>query len=192
MYASSSSVYGDAPPLPLREDGPCQPVSPYGVTKLAAEHLAVLYHRNHGLPTVSLRFFTVYGPRQRPDMAFHRFLKAARDGEAVTVFGDGLQTRDFTYVSDIVRAVRAAPLSGRPGSVYNVGGGERVALNEVLRIIESVTERPLRIQRQEPQKGDMRDTFADTTAARRDLGFRPTVPLAEGLAREWAWIRGLH
>ena len=88
-------------------------------------------------------------------------------------------------------AVRAAPLSGRPGSVYNVGGGERVALNEVLRIIESVTERPLRIQRQEPQKGDMRDTFADTTAARRDLGFRPTVPLAEGLAREWEWIRGL-
>ena len=167
-------------------------MSPYGVTKLAAEHLAVLYHRNHGLPTVSLRFFTVYGPRQRPDMAFHRFLKAARDGEALTVFGDGLQTRDFTYVSDIVSAVRAAPLSGRPGSVYNVGGGERVALNEVLRIVESVTERPLRIQRQEPQKGDMRDTFADTTAARRDLGFRPTVPLAEGLAREWEWIRGLR
>jgi nucleoside-diphosphate-sugar epimerase len=190
VYASSSSVYGDAPTLPLREDGPCQPVSPYGVTKLAAEHLAVLYHRNLGLPTVSLRFFTVYGPRQRPDMAFHRFLKAARDGETVTVFGDGLQTRDFTYVSDIVSAVRAAPLSGRPGSVYNVGGGERVALNEVLRIIENVTERPLRIQRQEPQKGDMRDTFADTTAARRDLAFRPTVSLAEGLAREWAWIRG--
>jgi UDP-glucose 4-epimerase len=191
VYASSSSVYGDAPSLPLREDGPCQPVSPYGVTKLAAEHLAVLYHRNHGLPTVSLRFFTVYGPRQRPDMAFHRFLKAARDDQAVTVFGDGLQTRDFTYVSDVVSAVRAAPLSGRPGSVYNVGGGERVALNEVLRIVESVTERPLRMQRQEAQKGDMRDTFADTTAARRDLGFRPTVSLAEGLAREWEWIRGL-
>jgi UDP-glucose 4-epimerase len=192
VYASSSSVYGDAPPLPLREDGPCQPVSPYGVTKLAGEHLAVLYHRIHGLPTVSLRFFTVYGPRQRPDMAFHRFLKAAREGEAITVFGDGLQTRDFTYVSDIVSAVRAAALSARPGSVYNVGGGERVALNEVLSIVESVTERPLRVQRQEPQKGDMRDTFADTTAARRDLGFRPTVPLAEGLAREWAWIRGLN
>jgi nucleoside-diphosphate-sugar epimerase len=189
VYASSSSVYGDAPSLPLREDGPCQPVSPYGVTKLAAEHLAVLYHRNHGLPTVSLRFFTVYGPRQRPDMAFHRFLKAAREGQPITVFGDGLQTRDFTYVSDIVSAVRAAPLSGRPGSVYNVGGGERVALNEVLHIVETVTERPLRIQRQEPQKGDMRDTFADTTAARRDLGFRPTVPLTEGLAREWEWIR---
>ena len=191
VYASSSSVYGDAPSLPLREDGPCRPVSPYGVTKLAGEHLALLYHRNHGLPTVSLRFFTVYGPRQRPDMAFHRFLKAARDGADVPVFGDGRQTRDFTYVADIVSAVRSAPLSGRPGSVYNVGGGERIALNEVLRLIETVTGRPLRILRQEAQKGDMRDTLADTTAARRDLGFRSTFPLAEGLAREWEWIRGL-
>jgi nucleoside-diphosphate-sugar epimerase len=190
VYASSSSVYGDAPSLPLREDGPCQPVSPYGVTKLAAEHLAVLYHRCHGLPTVSLRFFTVYGPRQRPDMAFHRFLKAARDGGAIALFGDGQQTRDFTYVDDIVSAVREAPLSGQPGSVYNVGGGERVALHEVLRLVETVTGRPLRIERQEAQKGDMRDTFADTTAARRDLGFRSTVPLAEGLLREWEWIRG--
>ena len=105
VYASSSSVYGDAPGLPLREDGPCRPISPYGVTKLAGEHLAVLYHRNHGLPTVSLRFFTVYGPRQRPDMAFHRFLEAARRGGEVTVFGDGRQTRDFTYVADVVTAV---------------------------------------------------------------------------------------
>jgi nucleoside-diphosphate-sugar epimerase len=190
VYASSSSVYGDAPGLPFREDGPCQPISPYGVTKLAAEHLAVLYHRNHGLPTVSLRFFTVYGPRQRPDMAFHRFLRAARDGEPITVFGDGLQTRDFTYVDDVVAAVRQAPLSGRRGCVYNVGGGVRVALNEVLRVVERVTARTLRIQRQEAQKGDMRDTFADTAAARRDLGFRSTVALAEGLAREWEWIRG--
>ncbi len=191
VYASSSSVYGDAAVLPLREDGPCRPVSPYGVTKLAAEHLALLYHRNHALPTVSLRFFTVYGPRQRPDMAFHRFLKAARDSQPITVYGDGTQTRDFTYVDDIVSAVRAAALSGRPGSVYNVGGGERVALNEVLSLIESVTGRRLQIQRQEPQMGDMKDTFADTAAAARDLGFRSTVSLAEGLAREWRWIQGL-
>jgi UDP-glucose 4-epimerase len=191
VYASSSSVYGDSPVLPLREDGPCRPVSPYGVTKLAAEHLALLYHRNHGLETVSLRFFTVYGPRQRPDMAFHRFLKAAREGQPVTVFGDGSQTRDFTYVDDIVTAARAAALSGRPGSVYNVGGGERVALNEVLRLIERVTGRHLQIQHQEPQMGDMKDTFADTSAASRDLGFRSTVPLAEGLAREWRWIQEL-
>jgi len=189
VYASSSSVYGDAPALPLREDGPCAPVSPYGVTKLAAEHLARLYHRNHGLPTVSLRFFTVYGPRQRPDMAFHRFLRAARDGGPVTVYGDGLQTRDFTYVDDIVAAVRAAGLSGRPGSVYNVGGGERIALNDVLRLVERVTGRPLRVERQESQKGDMRDTFADTGAAARDLGFRSIVALDDGLAREWQWLR---
>ena len=190
VYASSSSVYGDAAELPLREDGPCRPVSPYGVTKLAAEHLAQLYHRNHGLATVSLRFFTVYGPRQRPDMAFHRFLKAARDGAAITVYGDGSQTRDFTYVDDIVSAVRAAAFSGRPGCVYNVGGGERVALNDVLGLIESVTGRRLRVERQEPQKGDMKDTFADTSRAARDLGFRSTVRLEEGLEREWQWIQG--
>jgi UDP-glucose 4-epimerase len=189
VYASSSSVYGDCAALPLREDGPCHPVSPYGVTKLAAEHLAVLYHRNFGLDTTSLRFFTVYGPRQRPDMAFHRFLRAARDGGSVAVFGDGLQTRDFTYVDDIVAALRAAALSGRPGSVYNVGGGERIALNDVLRMVEDVTGRPLHIQRQEAQKGDMRDTFADTTAAARDLGFRSSVSLRDGLAREWAWLQ---
>jgi UDP-glucose 4-epimerase len=190
VYASSSSVYGDAPSLPLREDAVCRPVSPYGVTKLAAEHLALLYQRNHGVPTVSLRFFTVYGPRQRPDMAFHRFLAAARDGRALTVFGDGLQTRDFTFVDDIVAATRAAALSGRPGSVYNVGGGVRVALRDVLRLIEQLTGRRLTIDRDEAQKGDMRDTFADTSAAARDLGFRSTVPLSEGLAREWTWLQG--
>ena len=190
VYASSSSVYGDAPALPLREDARCEPVSPYGVSKLAAEHLGVLYHRNFGLPVVSLRYFTVYGPRQRPDMAFHRFLRAARDGEPIHVFGDGGQTRDFTFVSDIVAATRAAADSGRPGSVYNVGGGERVVLNDVLRQIEDVTGRRLTVVRDEDQKGDMRDTFADTTAARRDLGFRSTVSLPQGLEREWTWIRG--
>jgi UDP-glucose 4-epimerase len=190
VYASSSSVYGVTPTLPLREDGPCQPVSPYGVTKLAAEHLAVLYHRTYALPTVSLRYFTVFGPRQRPDMAFHRFLKAARSGEPIHLYGDGRQTRDFTYVSDIVTATRAAAVSGQPGSVYNVGGGERVELNHVLQLIEEISGTPLQIQREEAQKGDMRDTFADTTAARRDLGFQSSVRLAEGLAREWDWLRG--
>jgi nucleoside-diphosphate-sugar epimerase len=192
VYASSSSVYGDSRELPLREDARCQPVSPYGVTKLAAEHLVQLYHRNHGLQAASLRFFTVYGPRQRPDMAFHRFLAAAGEGGVVTVYGDGQQTRDFTYVDDIVAALRAAALSGRPGSVYNVGGGERIALNHVLDLIGEITGRPLRIERQETQKGDMRDTFADTTAAARDLGFRSSVPLREGLLREWQWLRGLR
>ncbi len=191
VYASSSSVYGDTEALPLREDAPCRPVSPYGVTKLAGEHLAVLYHKSFALPAVSLRFFTVYGPRQRPDMAFHRFLKAARDGKAIQVYGDGRQTRDFTFVADVVAATRAAAISGRPGSVYNVGGGERVALLDVLRTMEGVTGRSFRIVHEEAQKGDMRDTFADTTAARRDLAFRSTVSLRDGLLREWAWIQGL-
>jgi UDP-glucose 4-epimerase len=122
-------------------------------------------------------------------MAFHRFLKAARDGEAIHLFGDGTQTRDFTFVSDIVAATRAAADSGRPGGVYNVGGGERLVLSDVLRQIEDVTGRRLKVIRDEIQKGDMRDTFADTTAARRDLGFRSAVSLPEGLDREWAWIR---
>jgi UDP-glucose 4-epimerase len=189
VYASSSSVYGDGGSLPLREDGPCRPLSPYGVTKLAAEHLCALYERNHGLPVVSLRYFTVYGPRQRPDMAFHRFLAAARDDAPVRVFGDGRQTRDFTYVDDIVSATRRAGDAGRPGCVYNVGGGQRLALETVLEEVERVTGRRLRIAREEAQKGDMRDTFADTGAALRDLGFRPTVSLSEGLGREWEWIR---
>jgi UDP-glucose 4-epimerase len=190
IFASSSSVYGVTPTLPLREDGECRPVSPYGVTKLAAEHLTALYHRSYGLPTVSLRYFTVFGPRQRPDMAFHRFLKAARDGEPIQVFGDGRQTRDFTFVSDIVAATRAAAVSGQPGSVYNVGGGERVELNRVLQLIQEISGTSLRIRHEEAQKGDMRDTFADTTAARRDLGFESRVRLSDGLAREWDWLRG--
>jgi nucleoside-diphosphate-sugar epimerase len=190
VYASSSSVYGDAPSLPLREDAACKPVSPYGVTKLAAEHLGLLYERNHGLPVVSLRYFTVYGPRQRPDMAFHRFLKACRDGSPVRLYGDGRQTRDFTYIEDIIAATRAAGDQGRPGCVYNVGGGERVALNDVMRLIEEVTGRRLEIVREGAQRGDMRDTFADQSAAQRDLGFRSTVGLRDGLAREWAWIGG--
>lgn len=189
VYASSSSVYGDSPALPLREDSPCRPLSPYGVTKLAAEHLGGLYHVNFGLPVVSLRYFTVYGPRQRPDMAFHRFLRACAEGRAIEVYGDGEQTRDFTFVADAVAATRRAAERGRPGAVYNVGGGERVSVNDVLRRIAAVTGREVRVERRPPQKGDMRDTFADTQAARRDLDFQSTVALDEGLAREWAWVR---
>jgi UDP-glucose 4-epimerase len=189
VYASSSSVYGDSPSLPLREDSPCRPLSPYGVTKLAAEHLGRLYERGYGLPVVSLRYFTVYGPRQRPDMAFHRFLAACRDSRRVSVYGDGEQTRDFTYVDDAVSATRRAGESGRPGCVYNVGGGDRVSINEVLRRIGEITGRGVEIQREGAQKGDMRDTFADTTAARADLGFRSTVGLSEGLRKEWEWLQ---
>ena len=139
VYASSSSVYGDVATIPMREDAFIQPVSPYGVTKLAAEHLCHLYHVNYGIPTVALRYFTVYGPRQRPDMAFHRFARAALTGTPIQLFGDGEQTRDFTYVDDIVSATRAAGDRGRAGRVYNIGGGSRVSMNEVIATIERIT-----------------------------------------------------
>ncbi len=188
VYASSSSVYGDDVPLPMREDTYLQPLSPYGVSKLAAEHLGHLYWANHKVPAVSLRFFTVYGPRQRPDMGFQRFLTAVRDDKPITVYGDGEQTRDFTFVGDIVAANIAAAEKGRPGSVYNIGGGSRVTLNHVLELIGKVTGKKVAIQREPEQKGDMRHTYADTSAARRDLGFTPKVTLESGLAQQYRWL----
>ena len=139
--------------------------------------------------TVGLRYFTVYGPRQRPDMAFHRLFCSARDGEEFPLYGDGQQTRDFTYVSDAVEATLAAAEGGRPGSVYNVGGGARVSLLEVIREIEDITGAKLRLRREVSQKGDMRDTYADTTAARTDLAYQPQVTLRQGLEAEWAWLQ---
>ncbi|HXE80643.1 MAG TPA: NAD-dependent epimerase/dehydratase family protein [Vicinamibacterales bacterium] len=188
VYASSSSVYGDSTPVPMREDMRVQPLSPYGVTKLAAEHLCQLYAVNHGVPTTSLRYFTVYGPRQRPDMAFNKFIRAAIDGAPIHVFGDGGQTRDFTYVDDAVGATIAASERGEIGGVYNIGGGSRVSVIEVLDILGRVTGRRLNVQYGPPQKGDMRDTWADTTRARTDLGFAPAVTLEEGLAEEYRWL----
>lgn len=189
VYASSSSVYGDASQIPMREDAYLQPLSPYGVTKLAAEHLCHLYFANYKVPAVSLRLFTVYGPRQRPDMAFHRFIRAGLTGQPITLYGDGEQTRDFTFVKDIVAANLAAGDRGRPGAVYNIGGGSRVSVNHVLEIIERLVGRPLDIRREETQKGDMRDTFADTSRARADLGFAPEWTLEAGLAAECDWLR---
>lgn len=188
VYASSSSVYGDVAAIPMREDAYLQPVSPYGVTKLAAEHLCHLYYLNYGVPTVSLRYFTVYGPRQRPDMGFHRFIRAALTGSQISLFGDGEQTRDFTFIADIVAATMAAGDRGRPGAVYNIGGGSRVTINQVLELIGRLTGRPLNIRRLPAEKGDMRDTFADTTRARTDLGFAPSHSLESGLAAECAWL----
>jgi nucleoside-diphosphate-sugar epimerase len=188
VYASSSSVYGDHVPLPMREDAYLQPLSPYGVSKLAAEHLGHLYWANHGVPAVSLRYFTVYGPRQRPDMGFQRFLTAVRDGTPITVYGDGEQTRDFTFVSDIVAANMAAAAQGRPGSVYNIGGGSRVTLNHVLELIRKVTGKTVTVRLEPEQKGDMRHTYADTSAARRDLDFDPQVTLENGLDQQYRWL----
>jgi nucleoside-diphosphate-sugar epimerase len=188
VYASSSSVYGDSASIPMREDALPRPVSPYGVTKLAAEHLCYLYHINHGVPTVAMRYFTVYGPRQRPDMAFHRFIKAALKDQEIPLYGDGEQTRDFTFVSDAVAGTIAAGARGIAGRAYNIGGGSRVSMNQVLRILERIAGHPLKVRRDAPQKGDMRDTYADTSLARRDLGFEPTVALEEGIQAEYRWL----
>jgi nucleoside-diphosphate-sugar epimerase len=188
VYASSSSVYGDHVAIPMREDALPQPVSPYGVTKLAAEQLCYLYHVNHGVPATALRYFTVYGPRQRPDMGFHKFLRATILGEPITVYGDGEQTRDFTFVDDAVSATIAAATRGVPGRVYNIGGGSRVSLNEVLDMIGRVTGRQPVTSIDPAQKGDMRHTFADTSLARADLGYTPRVHLEQGLAAEYKWL----
>jgi UDP-glucose 4-epimerase len=189
VYASTSSVYGDAAAIPMREETRPQPISPYGVTKLAAEHLCMLYFVNHQVPAVALRYFTVYGPHQRPDMGFHKFLTAARDGKPITLYGDGEQTRDFTYVADAVEATRLAGLRGVPGRVYNIGGGSRVSVNHVLSLIAQVVGKPVTIAREGDQKGDMRDTYADTSLAAADLGFAPKTSLAEGLAAEYTWLQ---
>jgi len=191
VYASSSSVYGDSAAMPFREDALPQPVSPYGVSKLAAEQLCYLYHVNFGLPTVSLRYFTVYGPRQRPDMGFHKFLRATIRGEPLTVYGDGEQTRDFTFVADAVAASVAAAARGVPGRVYNVGGGSCVSINHVFDIIGRVAGCRPRVNVDPTQKGDMRHTSADTSRARTDLGFVPAVSLEEGIAAEYRWLVGI-
>jgi UDP-glucose 4-epimerase len=189
--ASSSSVYGAPLRFPTPEEEPPRPLSPYGVTKVAAEALLSAYHASFGVPSVALRYFTVYGPRQRPDMGIHRFFEAARRGETVAIYGDGEQTRDFTYVDDAVRATLDALDCPAPALLYNVGGGHRVTLNELLGRIESVTGRPIQ-RRQEPAAaGDPRDTSADTSRARRDLGYAPRTDLTEGLRRQWEWQKSI-
>ena len=189
IFASSSSVYGESRDLPLREESLPRPYSPYGVTKLAAEHLCSLYHANHGLPTVALRYFTVYGPRQRPDMGFHQFIRAALLEKPVVVYGDGEQTRDFTYVTDAVEANWLALAPAAVGQVFNIGGGTRCSVNQVLAMLEEIVGRPIPRDHKPPQPGDVRDTWADTTRARQVLGYGPRVTLREGLARQVEWQR---
>lgn len=192
VYASSSSVYGDTTDLPMRETSLPRPFSPYGVTKLAAEHLCELYRKNFGVSTVSLRYFTVYGPRQRPDMGFNKFIRSMLRGEPVTVFGSGAQTRDFTFVDDIVSAnIAAGDLEGVEG-VYNIGGGSRVTLVDVLETMAELAGVKLEMNRIEEQAGDVQHTEADSSLARERLHYAPKVSLREGLAREIDWLRALH
>ena len=192
VYASTSSVYGDTADIPMKEQSLLKPVSPYGVTKLAAEDLCYLYWRNFGIPCVSLRYFTVYGPRQRPDMGFYRFILAALEGRGITVFEDGNQTRDFTYIDDIVRGTILASERGKEGHVYNLGGGSRISVNEVLKMLGEIMNQELDLRYAEKQKGDMRHTFASTENAQADFGYKPGISLKEGLTSEYTWLKALY
>ncbi len=189
VFASSSSVYGDAEALPSPEALTPRPNSPYGVTKLACEHLCSLYWRNYGVPAVSLRYFTVYGPRQRPDMAFHKFILAALEDREIVVYGDGEQTREFTFVSDIVDGTISAARRGRAGDVFNLGGGSRASVNQVIRDLERILRKPVRVRYAEVQAGDVRHTGADTTSAAKMLGYAPRVDLSSGLRLELSWLQ---
>ena len=193
VFASTSSVYGNAETMPTPETLCPQPVSPYGITKLAAERLCWLYHQNFNVPVTALRYFTVYGPRQRPDMAFHKFFQAAIAGKPIGIYGDGKQTRDFTFISDAVAAnLAAAVVPEALGEVFNIGGGSRVVLLDVLDTMEKVIGKPIERLHQGLAQGDARHTAADVTKARTILGYNPQVFLAEGLAQEWQWIQGLY
>jgi nucleoside-diphosphate-sugar epimerase len=191
VYASTSSVYGDSRDLPMRENGLTRPVSPYGVSKLAAEHLCYLYWKAFAVPTVALRFFTVYGPRQRPDMFFHIFMRALLRGEEVPLYDDGEQTRDFTFCSDIVDGVLGAASYGGTGEVFNLGGGSEMSLLNAIALAERIAGRKARIKRGDRQKGDVRHTSASLEAARSKIGYAPCVQLEEGLARQWQWMQNL-
>jgi UDP-glucose 4-epimerase len=191
IYASSSSVYGRAENGLMDEERRPEPVSPYGVTKLAGEHLVQLYSWSYGVPAISLRYFTVFGPRQRPDMAFHRFIRAALLDQPIEIYGDGGQSRDFTYVADVVQANLAAIDCEASGEVLNIGGGARIDLHGVLATLETILGRPIQRRHAGPMRGDMRHTAADISRARRVLGYEPKWTLAQGLESEAGWMRQL-
>lgn len=190
VFASSSSVYGNAPTYPTSEDDLPRPFSPYGVTKLAAEHLCRLYADNWAMPTVALRYFSVYGPRQRPDMAMHRLINSALDGTPFSLFGGGNQIRDFTYVGDVVRAnLAAASADLPPGTVLNVSGGSNASMHEVIELIGQITGRDPRVESSPSEAGDVTRTGGSNELARRMLAWEPTVSLRQGLAAQVDWAR---
>jgi UDP-glucose 4-epimerase len=192
VYASSSSVYGETQQLPMSETHPTNPVSPYGVTKLAGEALCLLYGANYALPVVALRFFTVFGPRQRPDMAFHRFIRAGLEGRPITVLGNGTQTRDFTFVDDVVGACRLAMDYSGKKTVFNIGGGSRITLNAVLDMLSESLPGRLDVRYEDAAKGDVTHTYADISLARAELGYAPKTRVEDGIAHEIEWLRAVH
>ncbi|MDF2751021.1 MAG: NAD-dependent epimerase/dehydratase family protein [Gaiellaceae bacterium] len=187
VFASSSSVYGEAERYPTPEDTPPRPLSPYGITKLTGEHLAGAYARGFGLDAVVLRYFNAYGPRQRPDMAFPRVIAALASGGAFTLFGDGEQSRSFTYVLDVVDASIRAMQDARSGAVLNVGGGEEATMNETISLLERISGRSLDARREPAVAGDQRRTKADTGRIRAQLGWEPRTSLEAGLRAQWEW-----
>ena len=187
VFASSSSVYGEAETYPTREDTPPSPISPYGITKLGGEHLARSYALAFGLDSVVLRYFTVYGPRQRPDMFFRRVCEALLAGGTFEIYGSGEQSRSFTYVGDACSATIAAMERGETGAVYNVGGGEEATMLESIALLEELAGRPLDVQHVDAAKGDVRRTSADVSRIRGALAWEPHTPLRDGLAAMWAW-----
>lgn len=189
IYASSSSVYGDAE-LPLKEETVLKPISPYGVTKLAGENLCYLYHNNYGIPVILLRYFTVYGPRQRPDMAIYKFTHAISKGEEVIVYGDGIQIRDFTYVDDIVEATLLAAESEFAEEVFNIGSGNRISVNELIRQIEEIMGKKAKLEYVERQKGDVKNTWADISKLKAMLNWESKVRVEQGLNNYIKWFKG--
>lgn len=188
VFASSSSVYGNADRYPTTEDMLPRPHSPYGVSKLAAEHMCSLYGENFGVPTISLRYFTVYGPRQRPDMAMHRLIEAAIDGKLFPLYGDGTQIRDFTFVGDVVDANLGAMTAGvAPGSVYNVCGGGETTMNEVIAMVEELVGARVNIDRRPAAAGDVQRTGGDSSKAYAELGWSPSTSVFDGLREQVAW-----
>jgi UDP-glucose 4-epimerase len=191
VYASSSSVYGNVQVLPMQESAPTLPASPYGATKLAGESLTMLYGHTFGIPVTALRYFTVYGPGQRPDMAIHRFIRDALTGTVVDVYGDVRQTRDFTYVDDVVQANIQAVACRGDDVVCNIGGGHQVLLADLLDEVGLAAGRPVQWRIVGGQPGDVHDTASDCTLARKVLGYNPGTGLHDGVAREVAWVREL-
>jgi UDP-glucuronate 4-epimerase len=185
VFASSSSVYGAAERYPTPEETVPHPLSPYGITKLACEHLADAYRRQFGLEAVVLRYFNAFGPRQRPDMAFTRIVLCLADGTPFELYGDGSQSRSWTYVSDVVAGTIAAMAAG--SGVYNVGGALEASMNESIALLEELSGRTLELRRHPAVAGDQQRTKADTSRIRDELGWEPRVSLEEGLARQWSW-----